>query len=65
VKAEGDTFSLLPNSPNREYYKNLLHLIAQQAGAAAGGLEGSQYCYGLAEVDLLSRPRQRPYSPMQ
>ena len=61
VKAEGDTFSLLPNSPNRELYATLLRQIAQEAGAATESLEKSPHCDDLAETSWFrSEPRPRP-----
>ena len=62
VKAEGDTFSLLSNSLNREYYENLLRHLAEEAAAATESLDKSRHCDDLAKTSFFSsEPRPRPH----
>jgi hypothetical protein len=62
IKAEGHTFSLLPNSRNQTAYLNLLNGLVIEADVARNSLEKSSYCDDLAITPLLSsEPRPRPH----
>jgi hypothetical protein len=64
VSTEGDAFSLLPTSQtsqNREFYGNLLHMLAAEAIGAKDSLEKSAYCDNLAATPwIYYEPRPRP-----
>jgi hypothetical protein len=52
VSHQGETFSLLPTSPNKGFYEMLLHQIAQEAQAATHSLETSAFCDELAKTAI-------------
>jgi hypothetical protein len=52
VTHQGETFALLPSSPNKDFYENLLHMIAQEAQAASHSLEANSFCDDLAKTNI-------------
>jgi hypothetical protein len=50
---QGETFLLLPASPNKGFYEKLLGQIALEAQAATHSLSTSRFCDDLAKTEML------------
>jgi len=55
IKAEGETFSLLQNSPNREFYANAMNYLVKVGDFATQRLNKSPHCDDLAKTRAVSQ----------